>query len=357
MKKILTLLVFVILFVGSKNAIAQINFVINPSFEYTRKFYDPYPLFCDTAVNYGHTWNAPLGSPDYFNAFWNDCNDFTRSAGVPKNMYGCAPAVEGNGYFAVGLSGIDTLNEYHSWLWLNYEYVQGKLSQPLVQGKGYCVSFYARLSDSCGLSTWCVGAYLSKDSVPDMHSQWDTLDNYYLHFTPQIQNAEGNFLNDTAWVKIEGSFIADGGEKYITIGNYIPYKRANYLLRNNIDITSKNGSIYYIDMVSASQCEDTIKPEPTPEKSNALYIPNIFSPNSDGANDILYVRGENIKEATISLYNRWGEKVFESNDITKGWDGTYKGKPCPAEVYVYYVNVTFINGVTEQKNGNITLVR
>jgi gliding motility-associated-like protein len=88
-----------------------------------------------------------------------------------------------------------------------------------------------------------------------------------------------------------------------------------------------------------------------------IYIPNIFSPNNDGNNDILYVRGENVKELTFSIYNRWGEKVFESHDINKGWDGTQNGKKCEAGVYVYRAEITFKDGKTIMKRGDVTLVR
>lgn len=345
----------ILLFVLITDSFSQ-NLVKNPSFEGGVKYYTGGPINCDTSL-YINNWTVVLGSPDYFNSLFNKCAYNDGAGGVPKNMYGYAPTITGNGYFALALCGIDTIHSPYDWSWRNIEYIEGELISPLIQGKKYCASFYARLVDSSGLATWSIGVYLSKDFLPDLNSHYDTISNYYLHFTPQIQNAEGNFLKDTAWVKIEGSFIAEGNEKYIIIGNFNPYYRKNYLLKTNniIDYYNHNASLYYIDMVSVYECNDTIVP--LPEIKNALYIPNIFSPNQDGANDILYLRGENIKDATISIYNRWGEKVFESNDITKGWDGSYKGKPCPAEVYVYSCSVTFLNGEIKKTGGNITLVR
>jgi gliding motility-associated-like protein len=93
------------------------------------------------------------------------------------------------------------------------------------------------------------------------------------------------------------------------------------------------------------------------EPNYLAYIPNIFSPNNNDNNDVLYVRGENIKELTFSIYDRWGEKVFESHDIKNGWNGKYKNKDCEAGVYVYIANITFSNGEPLFKKGNITLVR
>ncbi|HIA06006.1 MAG TPA: T9SS type B sorting domain-containing protein [Flavobacteriales bacterium] len=88
-----------------------------------------------------------------------------------------------------------------------------------------------------------------------------------------------------------------------------------------------------------------------------LYIPNIFSPNGDGENERLFVQGSGIKELTFIIYDRWGEKIFESEDTGIGWDGTYKGKPMNEAVFVYYVKATFINSEIVEKKGNITLVR
>ncbi|HEY1032850.1 MAG TPA: gliding motility-associated C-terminal domain-containing protein [Flavipsychrobacter sp.] len=86
-------------------------------------------------------------------------------------------------------------------------------------------------------------------------------------------------------------------------------------------------------------------------------IPNAFSPNGDGRNDVLYVRGENIDDMVLRIYNRWGQVVFETRDATKGWDGTYNGDAAPMETYAYTLSVMFPNGQVFQKQGNITLLR
>ncbi|PSR03919.1 MAG: hypothetical protein BRD50_04930, partial [Bacteroidetes bacterium SW_11_45_7] len=86
-------------------------------------------------------------------------------------------------------------------------------------------------------------------------------------------------------------------------------------------------------------------------------VPNAFSPNNDGTNDKLYVEGYGIETIEFKVYNRWGEKVFESNDLENGWDGTYKGKKQEMEVYVYTLETTFLNGETTTQKGNITLLR
>jgi gliding motility-associated-like protein len=86
-------------------------------------------------------------------------------------------------------------------------------------------------------------------------------------------------------------------------------------------------------------------------------VPNAFSPNGDLLNDGLFVRGNSIDELHFVIYNRWGEKVFETRDQSIPWDGTYKGKPLSPDVYAYYLEVRCFNGETYFEKGNISLIR
>lgn len=88
-----------------------------------------------------------------------------------------------------------------------------------------------------------------------------------------------------------------------------------------------------------------------------VYIPNAFTPNSDNANDNLYVRGNNIEELLFRVYDRWGELVFETTNQSEGWDGKYKGKDCDPAVFVYYLEITCGEGETYFEKGNVSLIR
>lgn len=88
-----------------------------------------------------------------------------------------------------------------------------------------------------------------------------------------------------------------------------------------------------------------------------IFVPNGFTPNGDGLNDVLYVRGNAIEEMFFAIYDRWGEKVFESRSPNIGWDGTFRGKQLAPDVYGYYLEVNCINGERFFKKGNITLLR
>lgn len=89
-----------------------------------------------------------------------------------------------------------------------------------------------------------------------------------------------------------------------------------------------------------------------------IYVPNAFTPNGDGHNDLLYVRGEEIIEKIIfRIYNKWGEEIFYTDTINKGWDGTFKRKEAPGGVYDFYLETMCIDGRSYVKKGNITLIR
>ena len=88
-----------------------------------------------------------------------------------------------------------------------------------------------------------------------------------------------------------------------------------------------------------------------------IFVPNAFTPNGDEVNDFFSMTFINIKEADVLIFNRWGEKIFASNDLSFHWDGTYKGRPVQQEVYVYKVDAKGIYGTPIRKTGKITLIR
>ena len=88
-----------------------------------------------------------------------------------------------------------------------------------------------------------------------------------------------------------------------------------------------------------------------------LFVADAFSPNGDGVNDILFVRGHGVVELDFIVYNRWGQKVFETHDISQGWDGTLNGRVLNAEVFVYYVYAVSNQGKEIMMKGDVSLVR
>ena len=88
-----------------------------------------------------------------------------------------------------------------------------------------------------------------------------------------------------------------------------------------------------------------------------VFVPSAFSPNNDGENDVLCVYSDCMKSLTFSIYNRWGEKVYETSNMNICWDGTWKGKQLNSAVFVYILKGDLINGQTVEQKGNISLIR
>ena len=89
-----------------------------------------------------------------------------------------------------------------------------------------------------------------------------------------------------------------------------------------------------------------------------LDVPTTFTPNGDGVNDVVYVKGFGIKDLVeFKIYNRWGNLVFQTSNIDEGWDGTFNGKSQPTDSYVYYVKIiTYKNDEVVEKKGTVTLL-
>ncbi|MEW6469942.1 MAG: PKD domain-containing protein [Bacteroidota bacterium] len=113
----------------------------------------------------------------------------------------------------------------------------------------------------------------------------------------------------------------------------------------------------YTLFVTQNGCTDTSTVTVNVVSEFDWFIPSGFSPNGDGQNDIFFVRGDGIKSMKITVYDRIGEKVFESTDINVGWDGTYKGQPLNGGIFVYYATAEFYNGTFDSKKGDVTLFR
>jgi len=116
---------------------------------------------------------------------------------------------------------------------------------------------------------------------------------------------------------------------------------------------------YTIAAVSDSGCTANASILITVIPQHQLYIPNAFTPNNDGVNDTWEAFGN--KKVwiylSVEVFDRWGEKVFESNDIDFSWDGKYRGTPEEPGIYVYVFKVTFLDGYVVNNKGSITLIR
>ena len=113
---------------------------------------------------------------------------------------------------------------------------------------------------------------------------------------------------------------------------------------------------YIITLVLSNElgCTDTFSRQLCVENRLLFYVPNSFSPNGDGFNDILEFEVFGVGDFSWSVFSRWGEKVFESNSTDSSWDGTIDGKPLDPGIFVIHIRYTDL--VTDQPGEQITSV-
>jgi gliding motility-associated-like protein len=158
---------------------------------------------------------------------------------------------------------------------------------------------------------------------------------------------------DALWQRSLGGSAYDRGrlQARTADGGYVVM---SFTDSNDGDVSGNHG-LRDMWVVKLRVTEPAEPPEPL---ECALYIPNAFSPNNSGKNDAQCLFGTDcIKTMAFNIYDRWGNKVFESTDPKACWDGTYNGQALDPAVFVYHLSATMFNGDLVERQGNITLVR
>lgn len=169
-----------------------------------------------------------------------------------------------------------------------------------------------------------------------------------------VNVSENNFeigFGDTINFSISSNAV--GVVQYNIVPNY------NISCTNCDSVTAypNQTTTYTINAVDESGCTASKEVLVTVTEKYVLYIPNTFTPNGDGRNDDIRVFAKGVKTFYWIIFNRWGEKVFESNDINIPWDGTYKGKLLNPDVYVYKVQLSYLTGKAVEQKGSISILK
>lgn len=116
---------------------------------------------------------------------------------------------------------------------------------------------------------------------------------------------------------------------------------------------------YLVSLIVTSNfgCTDTISKQLTVEDEYAIYIPNAFTPNGDGINDTFQPKGSGFTKYNLSIFNRWGTRIFQSNEVSNAWDGVFKGTLCEDGVYTYKITLITISGKAKDLAGTVTLLK
>ncbi|MBL7717933.1 MAG: PKD domain-containing protein [Flavipsychrobacter sp.] len=179
---------------------------------------------------------------------------------------------------------------------------------------------------------------------------------------PHVRNQPVTFINNSTGVTSQTQYswtFGDGTGS--NLKDPVPHmypKKGNYEICLTVTNPVDGQAGGCIDLVCKTIFVD-IKP--------IIDIPTAFSPNGDGRNDILYVRGAAIASLNLKVFNRWGELVFETSTIemdpndgsmrSAGWDGKVRGKEQDMDSYAYVLTATFLDGNKYEDQGNVTLIR
>ena len=162
---------------------------------------------------------------------------------------------------------------------------------------------------------------------------------------PDLTIYEGESIEIVVQDPVTGSsYVWSNGNSGTTI-TVDPVTTTTY----TVTVTDSNGCTATDEVVievRTARCDET-----------DVFVPNAFTPNNDGNNDIFRVRSNFIDELEMLVYDRWGQEVFRTTDPAAGWDGTFKGVELAPDAYAYYIRVRCINSVEYKKKGNVTLLR
>ncbi len=159
----------------------------------------------------------------------------------------------------------------------------------------------------------------------------------------------GDTAQITTTISTDYTYLWDLSESLsdVTISNPLAFPTETTIY--TLEVTDENGCLNTLELllvVVESPCDDP-----------NIFLPNAFTPNGDGENEVLRLMGNNIEEMHLVIYNRWGQKVFESFEQGIGWDGTFKGEHLPPDAYGFYLTARCVGGEEYYKKGNITLLR
>jgi hypothetical protein len=284
MKQIVIYMVF-ILSIGL--SYAQNNLISNESFENNNIC----PNHLSNAISNGNVYyssNPANYTPDYFNS----CTTaISQAFQVPNNTRGFQYPKTGNAYSGIDLWQIDAPGR---------EYIQIKFSSTLKLNHHYAFECYLSRAEKFRYSVSNFGAYFSIDSVSMPAAD-------ILPFVPQINNPAGNYLTDTLnWMHFTGTFLAQGGEQYVILGNFNPASDPiDTLYQYYGSASHSNWAYYYIDDVSLIDLDSTLAVYENEAKAQVEVFPNPASTS--------IVLNHNGGFTKISIEEISGKIVFEAN--------------------------------------------
>jgi gliding motility-associated-like protein len=295
-------LVYILLFCFS--TLKAQNLITNPSFEDIDSCYGQFASYGFDVFKWSGCkgWSNPImASSD----LW--CKNPIIGNMVPPNIISYQKPKSGNNMAGILILSDGMVNSYR-------EFIQNKLIVTLEHDRIYKISFYYSV-DAGSAAGGCppnqFGVFGSMTEFKDTNA-------FFLsHLTPLASSDKNKFVDDTSgWHQCEIIFKANGGENYLTIGNFQDSSNTTFVY--GCDTTIWDGlklasDYFYLDDFSVTEYFD-------------YTIPNVFTPNNDGVNDDFYPSIIGINDWELKILNRWGNEIISLNENNTTWSGeSYSG--------------------------------
>lgn len=299
---------------------------------------------------------SAASDPDYYHYFGSQGGD------IPETPVANINSWEGNAIMGAALCGQPGTN-YR-------EYISNELSEPLNVSQRYLISFRMTNGDITSMSAGGLGVSQIGVAFSDLCPEQNG--NSPLFMPPAFELDTVVFSKD--WRHFQFAFIATQPSRFMTIGVF------GDDTGKDIEVMGGNPSFGYyffddfrmqeidedfdltqVTHIDDEKEEDTTHTTPLVFEQPEFFIPNAFSPNGDGENDIFLPVSPNYNGYMFEIYNRWGEPLFITKDKTVGWDGLHNGIDVGAGVYVW--KITYMDyqdaedTVEKQVNGTVNLIR
>ncbi|HKR06088.1 MAG TPA: gliding motility-associated C-terminal domain-containing protein [Bacteroidia bacterium] len=178
-----------------------------------------------------------------------------------------------------------------------------------------------------------------------------------------VTDSKGCTKSENAEIDSTGAFTIDLGSDTTICGNgflLMPGNFSQYIWQDQSGDSVFNvqqPGIYSVEVMSASGCTAADTLEVIEDCLHDIVVPNAFSPNEDGLNDVFNAQAVNVKSYAMNIYNRWGGIVFESNSIQNGWNGAFKKSKCVSGIYFWVATYSTDDNEMKEKKGTVFLVR
>lgn len=172
-------------------------------------------------------------------------------------------------------------------------------------------------------------------------------------FTPQTETGDG--------LTVDFEAFTPNAFYYWDFGDSISGSD-NFSTEMNPSHTYSEYGTYHISLITMRNggCADSITGPDSlvySKLESNLFIPSAFTPNDDGVNDVLRIRGRGITDVELMIFNEWGQLIFRSRQLDEGWDGRHSGKLVPPDTYVYVAKIRTVDGVLHNLQGQTTVLR